>query len=132
MNFLTSPAILVVNNAQRADCASSKMFSIRDDIVDKEHGLANQLKQHHFKIHNLNDLDVIQSTNFVSSKSPMASIKLRNKGTELWPKSELTPGPGYYDHKKFETVKRNMPRYSVPIAKHELNTNYNIGPFVTL
>ena len=69
-----------------------------------------------------NELNVMQSVNYVSYQAPVVSLKFRDKGTELWKKAEMTPGPGAYDHHKFKTVARSRPKYSVSHAKLELNS----------
>ncbi len=39
-------------------------------------------------------MDVMQAVNFITTSAPKISFSFRQKGTELWPKAEKTPGPG--------------------------------------
>ena len=41
-----------------------------------------------------NDMDVMQAVNFITTSAPKISFSFRQKGTELWPRAERTPGPG--------------------------------------
>ncbi len=65
--------------------------------------------------------DVLQSVKFVAPNAPKVSIKFRHNGTELWNKPEETPGPGSYDHNKFNNVAKTRPVFTLPLAKLKLN-----------
>lgn len=74
---------------------------------------------------------VMESVNRVKTTSPKVTLKFRNKGTELWPKVEPTPGPGSYDESKFSYVLKKTPKFTVPHSQlTSLKANFNnLGPF---
>ena len=84
----------------------------------------NMSAQHLNKdIHSIhNRLDVMQSVNFIHPSPPKISLSFRENGTELWAKSEETPGPGSYDHSKFVNVFKNRPKYTVAQAQSKVHT----------
>ena len=43
----------------------------------------------------------MQAVNFIAASAPKISLSFRQKGTELWPQVEKTPGPGKTKQKVF-------------------------------
>jgi len=41
-----------------------------------------------------NELDVMHAVKFIAVSAPKISLSFRQRGTELWPRTEKTPGPG--------------------------------------
>lgn len=61
---------------------------------------------------------VVESMNRVKKSSPKISIKFRPRGTVLWDShNSVVPGPGAYDYRNFEYVRKKTPNYSIPRAK---------------
>lgn len=73
--------------------------------------------------------DVMNGVNHVMKSSPQISLQFRRSGTEIWTKKDKTPGPGAYDYRKFKSVYKSAPKYSLPQAKLKHNSSYSIGPF---
>jgi hypothetical protein len=44
----------------------------------------------------------MQAVNFITTRAPKISLSFRQKGTELWPQTEKTPGPGKTKHNSSE------------------------------
>lgn len=108
----------------------------RDDLIEKDMKKYNVIKDF-----NVNDqlsardqleLNVNESSTFTRKSAPKVGLKFRDKGTELWPQVEKTPGPGAYDHSKFNNTSRftKTPQFSVGQSKNQLN--FNVGPYAAL
>jgi hypothetical protein len=52
----------------------------------------------------------MQAVNFITTRAPKISLSFRQKGTELWPQTEKTPGPGKTKKKCFRVI--SGPRYN--------------------
>ncbi len=96
----------VIRNSQCNGCQQQSIVLSRDDLIEKDMKKYNVNKGFH-----LNDpisardqlnLDVINSSIYTCKTAPKISFKFRAKGTELWENKEETPGPGAYDHNKFQ------------------------------
>ena len=55
----------------------------------------------------------MQAVNFITTRAPKISLSFRQKGTELWPQTEKTPGPGKTKHNSYEKfrVHDNLAKY---------------------
>lgn len=137
------------NNTTDGQCSCHMILS-REDLIELELRKSNTLiatSNAEITNNNINnstnnnstnkkknylDLDIEHSSNYVSTRAPQIKFQFRNNGTQLWPKVEKTPGPGAYDHNKFQNVSRNRPKFSLSHARYNLNNNYNVGPFAAI
>jgi len=101
---LTAPE--PIRNSHCNGCQQQGVVLSRDDLIEKD------MKKYNVnKGFNLNDpmsardqlqLDVISSSIYTCKTAPKVGFKFRERGTELWVNKEETPGPGTYDHNKFQ------------------------------
>ena len=78
--------------------------------------------------------DIADCVKYIKTSAPKITLQpSRQKGTSIWPKSEMTPGPGAYDHANsctFGAYARNRPAFSMSNGKH-LQMNYRHDPYAT-
>ena len=110
----------------REDLIEMELRKSNTLITTSQTDMANPIRKEYL------DLNVEHSSNFISNRAPKITFQFRNKGTQLWPNVEKTPGPGAYDHNKFSAVNKNRPKFSLSHARLYYNSNYNVGPFAAL